>query len=126
MLYQSAYDRSKKKNILFEISIEDIIELWVRQEGKCALTKLDMSLEAGSRDFANDFGVSLDQIVPKAGYTKDNIQLVCRAVNQIKWNRSEDSFYFWIEKIYNALSKGQSAGKSVDDTETFNDYPERE
>lgn len=111
MLYQSAVKRAKLKDIDFSITCDDLLELWIRQDGKCAVTNMEMSLKAGTREFINDFAVSVDQIIPKGGYTKSNLQLVCRAVNQIKWNRSEESFFFWVEKIYYSLLEGQSAAK---------------
>jgi len=35
--------RTKKKKIIFDITYDDILQLYVEQEGKCAITKLEMT-----------------------------------------------------------------------------------
>lgn len=77
-----ARDRAKHKNKLFDISKEDLMDIWIRQNGKCAISKIPMTyIMDGGR---NPYNVSIDQINPSKGYTKDNIQLVCMCVNQLK------------------------------------------
>lgn len=77
-----ARDRAKAKSIPFTITKEDLFELWNKQEGLCALSKIPMTFELDKgRIYSN---VSIDQIEPSKGYTKDNIQLVCMAINQLK------------------------------------------
>lgn len=82
MRFYAARDRAKKRGLKFELTTEFLKELWEKQDGKCAITKLPMT-------FINDEGriytnVSIDQIEPNNGYTKENVQLVCMAVNQLK------------------------------------------
>lgn len=77
-----ARDRAKYKDRLFNISKEDLIDLWNKQEGKCAISKIPMTFNMDSG--RNPYNVSVDQIDPAKGYTKDNIQLVCMCVNQLK------------------------------------------
>lgn len=77
-----ALRRATKKNIPFEIGLDLIRDLWNKQEGKCAISSIDMTYELDSgRIYSN---VSIDQINPSKGYTKDNIQLVCMSINQLK------------------------------------------
>ena len=55
---------------------------------QCDVCGLGMTYELGEgRLYTN---VSIDQIVPSKGYTIDNIQLVCMAVNQLKSDFSMD------------------------------------
>ena len=77
-----ARDRAKSKNRLFDISKEDLMDLWNKQEGKCAISKIPMTFNIDSG--RNPYNISIDQINPSRGYTKDNIQLVCMCVNQLK------------------------------------------
>lgn len=82
MRFYAARDRANKRGLKFELTTEFLKELWEKQDGKCAITKLPMT-------FINDEGrtytnVSIDQIEPNGGYTKENVQLVCMAVNQLK------------------------------------------
>lgn len=77
-----ARDRAKYKNRKFDITKEDLMELWNKQEGKCAISKLPMTYTMDNG--RNPYNISVDQINPSKGYTKDNIQLVCMCVNQLK------------------------------------------
>lgn len=77
-----ARDRAKSKNRLFDISKEDLMDLWNKQEGKCAISKIPMTFNIDSG--RNPYNISIDQINPSKGYTKDNIQLICMCVNQLK------------------------------------------
>lgn len=92
-----ARDRAKNKNITFDITKEDLKNLWDKQQGLCAISKIPMTyfIDSG-RIFTN---LSIDQINPHLGYTKDNIQLVCMAVNQMKSDMSIDELYMFCEAI---------------------------
>ena len=48
------------------------------------------------RIFSN---VSIDQIKPSKGYTKDNIQLVCMAINQLKSDFDLNTIYLICKNI---------------------------
>lgn len=77
-----ARDRASRKNIPFTITKEDLMELWELQEGRCAISKIPMTFEMDNgRVFTN---ISIDQKNAGQGYTKENIQLICQAVNQLK------------------------------------------
>lgn len=73
----------------FEVSItpEYLQEVWDRQQGQCVYTKLPLLATA------NQFNtVSLDRIDSSKGYTVDNVQLICSAVNKMKQDYTEDLF----------------------------------
>ena len=78
------YAAGKKRS---ELSVEDILDLLEKQKYKCALSGLDLTcqLEKGKKFPHN---VSIDRIKAGGPYTKDNIQLVCRAVNH--WRADTD------------------------------------
>jgi hypothetical protein len=116
-LYHSAKMRAKKKNLQFTIAQADIEELYFRQEGKCAITNLKMSLITGHKHRANSFVVSLDRINSEVGYIKENIQLVCWQVNRMKDSLTMEELEFWIKTISREAFSNEG---------TFNDYPERE
>lgn len=78
----AAKSRAIDKSLPFTITKEDLLEMWKFQNGKCAISNIDMTYELGEgRIYTN---VSIDQIIPSNGYTLDNIQLICMAVNQLK------------------------------------------
>lgn len=83
---------------------EDRIKLnteW--KDGKCAISGLDMTYELGEgRIYTN---VSIDQIMPSKGYTIDNIQLVCMAVNQLKSDLDMDTILILCSAIVDNAAK---------------------
>lgn len=95
--FHGAKDRAIKNNISFTLTLEDLHSLWDIQKGLCAVSKLPMTfnLDQG-RIFTN---VSIDKINPHLGYTKENIQLVCMAVNQMKSDMSLEELYTFCEAI---------------------------
>jgi hypothetical protein len=66
------------RGIQFDIIIEQIWDLFVKQEKKCALTGLDLSFKRNSKT------ASLDRIDSKQGYFIDNLQWVHKAIQRMK------------------------------------------
>ena len=63
-----------------------------------------MNLECQPRKKVNPFKASLDRIDPTKGYTEDNVRWVCWAVNQMKSDKTEAEFGFWVTTLYKAIS----------------------
>lgn len=76
--------RQEYKQLQITITKEDLLTVWKAQNGKCAISGLDMTYELGE-------GRIYTNVRPSKGYTIDNIQLVCMAVNQLK---SDFGYYF--------------------------------
>jgi len=66
---------------------EQLIALWHKQGGCCALTGKPMSLDTGSHWVA-----SVDKIVPDIGYVEDNMQLAAWCANRAKGDMTLDEF----------------------------------
>lgn len=98
-----ARDRSKRKNIQFNITKEYLKELWDKQNGKCAISGIEMTFEQYKGRIPTN--VSIDQINPKNGYTIGNIQLVCMAVNQMKSDLKIDELYKFCSAILEQKNK---------------------
>lgn len=80
-----------------EITAEDLMELYRKQEGRCAISGESMTFHVGKgRTLTN---CSLDRIDPLGVYTTDNVQLVCHVVNIMKHNLSEQDFILWCKRI---------------------------
>lgn len=75
---------ANKRNIEFNITVEDILTIINNQNNKCILSGLDISF--------NDGSLSVDRIDSKQGYTVDNIQCVHRDVNYMKSTYSQERF----------------------------------
>lgn len=82
---------AKRRNISFEITIEEAWEQWLKQNGKCAYTDRKLELAILRKDF-NKITASLDRINSSKPYAKDNIQWVEKQVNLMKNTMSDKEF----------------------------------
>ncbi len=82
-IIRSIRARSKQKGFdNVDLTAEYLVELYEKQQRKCALTGWKMTTTVGQGNvFSN---VSVDRVESSKGYTKNNIQLVCRAANGFK------------------------------------------
>lgn len=80
--YTRAKDGAKRRNIEFDISIEEIWELFEEQNKKCSLSGINLKFD--SFDGAYDGNASLDRKDSEKGYTKNNCQLLTKRVNNAK------------------------------------------
>lgn len=105
--FLGARDRAIKNGLEFNIDKEFLLGLWKRQKGFCAISKVKMThIILSGRVPTN---VSVDKINHLRGYTKDNVQLVCMAVNQMKMDLSmDDLIYFCNNIIQNNEHKDQT------------------
>lgn len=62
--------------LIIEIDYDFLIDLYYKQGGKCALTKLPMTHKR--RDL---YSISIDRIDSSLGYIPGNVQLVCKFIN---------------------------------------------
>ena len=64
-----------------DITTSFLMNMWIEQGGKCALTGYEMSWGGGVVDAMN---VSIDRIDQGRGYFQDNVRLVCWCVNSFR------------------------------------------
>lgn len=90
---------ARKRGISYDsdLRFEDLMDIYNKQEGKCNIT--GEVLEIGGKKRSET--LSLDRIDSFKGYTKDNIQFVCWAVNQMKNNLSEEELMIWCKRVIN-------------------------
>lgn len=96
ILFKDLVYRAKYKKLTVGITRDDILELYKKQDGKCALTGAQMtySRTLGSGRWNNSSkNISVDRINSRGNYTLDNIQLVCSLANTIKWDSDQDDFF---------------------------------
>lgn len=81
-----------------ELTKEICLELLEAQGYKCALTGVELTcrLERGVRCKTN---ASIDRIDPKGPYTRDNVHLVCVAVNKFRIDTPLEEFIDWCRKV---------------------------
>lgn len=78
---KSAQSRAIKYKHTFCLDSEFLLEMWNKQDAKCALTKFPFEFDNKTIYGANPFAPSIDRIDSTKGYEKDNVRLVCVAVN---------------------------------------------
>lgn len=105
--FYGARDRSRRKNMEFDITLDYLIYLWNKQQGKCALSGIKMTTVL--YDGRIPTNVSLDRIDTKKGYTMDNVQLVCMACNQMKNDLSMDELYSFCKNIVSVYENNKMA-----------------
>lgn len=81
---------AKKRKIEFNITIEYMWELFLYQDKKCAITKLELKFDSKSNN--GDGTASLDRIDSSKGYVEGNVQWVHKDINFMKRNYDQDRF----------------------------------
>jgi hypothetical protein len=88
--------KRRKKDLELTITLNDIKELYTKQNGLCALTGVKMTFDTyqtrGNKQIINVYNMSIDRINSDKGYTKDNIQLVCAMINRMKSDLTDEKF----------------------------------
>ncbi|PWY37983.1 hypothetical protein DK261_24405 [Pseudomonas sp. RW409] len=92
---------SALKNKLMSLSLDDmrelLTELFIAQEGLCALTDIPLQLDGEHDD--DQFLCSLDRIDSDGHYDRDNVQIVCRFANRWKSDGDNEAFKQLVDAI---------------------------
>jgi len=93
----TARSRCKSTQYEFNITLEDLKELWDKQKGKCAISGIEMTHKMNSGKIRTN--VSLDRIDSSKGYIQGNVQLVCHIINGMKSDLEYNEFLHFCEMI---------------------------
>lgn len=86
--FKSIQKGAKKRNLYFNITIEQIWDLFLKQNRKCALTNRELGFDCNAK-----YKASLDRIDSNKGYTIDNVWWLHSKVNTIKWDLDINDFF---------------------------------
>lgn len=75
-----------QRDLVFEITIQDIQEIYEQQNKCCAFSGLPLFWGQTA---------SVDRIDSKKGYTKENVQIVHKQLNMIKRDTPNEQFIEW-------------------------------
>jgi len=92
------------RNLELDISIEQVWNLFLKQDGKCALTGLPLIF--GTKRTAFDRTASLDRKDSSKGYTLDNVQWVHKQINEMKMAQSQEEFVRFCILVANNFQSG--------------------
>lgn len=103
-LRQSGDTRFRLKSILTNarrrkecsLSVQNLMDLWEQQEGRCAYCNVEMTTSAGGREPTT---VSLDRVDPSLPYYIENVVLACWSCNAAKGEASYQEFIEWCKRI---------------------------
>lgn len=80
------------RNIPFEVTLEDLWEIYIKQDKKCPYTGIDLVLENKTTISRVPPNASLDRIDSKVGYKIGNIQWVYKPINVFKGGKKHEEF----------------------------------
>ena len=93
--------RAKECGIPFNITVDDVQEVWEKQGGKCYYTDQPMILGPSPRRWQC---VSIDRVDSNRGYEKDNIVLCRGIVNLVKNELSVSELLEIVDQIKTTMS----------------------
>jgi hypothetical protein len=88
--------RARKHGLDCNITHTYLVELYLEQNGRCALTGVIMQCESGTLYDKGMLNISIDRINNKQGYVVGNIRLLTHWANNAKSTYSDEEFYAMI------------------------------
>lgn len=96
------------RNLEFNITINQMWDLFLKQNKKCSLTGLDIDISTESKSMT----ASLDRIDSLKGYNIENVQWVHKHVNKMKMDFCEERF-FEICKLVTGVRSEKNISKTI-------------
>lgn len=91
---------AKNRKIKFDIDIEYIWDLYLKQNKQCKYSKLPIGFQTHRKDSIDNKTASLDRIDSTKGYIKGNVQWVHKRINSMKNNYTESEFIELCKLVY--------------------------
>ncbi len=89
--------RAQKKGVPFSITVEDMVEQWEEQEGRCYWFEVPMGAPEDHRHHPQT--PSLDRVVPDHGYIYGNAVWACLAANVAKRDTDPDCWEEFLDLL---------------------------
>lgn len=96
--YNRVMNGAKKRNIKFDLTIQDMWNKFVEQNKRCSLSGIKLMFSPTNKT-RNLQTASLDRIDSKIGYYYDNIQWIHKNLNIMKWHISNKDFINWCHEV---------------------------
>lgn len=97
-MLRSIHNRAKKKNIEFNLTIDDIVV-----PENCPILGIPLSVNDG---FAKDNSPSIDRVDPNKGYVKGNCCVISCKANRMKQENTLEDLLKIIDYIKNSQMNG--------------------
>ena len=95
-------ESARRRSIELTITIEEAWAVFQEQNGRCALSNVELLFSRTSRENT----ASLDRIDSNLGYTKTNVQWVHKTVNKMKNDLGNNEFLLWCSMIKSNILQG--------------------
>jgi hypothetical protein len=121
--WKSIRSSAIRRNIPYSLTKEEVVELYEKQDRRCALTNVRLNMADNYQSWKNGVQTaSLDRIDSLKGYTIDNVQWVHKDINQMKWDIPNEDFIKWCNlvaktKPYQIEEEKESPSVFMDDEE---------
>lgn len=99
--YNAVKKNAKVRGLEFTLSREFLYNLLEKQQHKCKLSGLPISIAGGrnSKDYYQNTTASLDRIDNTKGYVEDNVQFLHKHINYMKWTHEQSYFIELCKKV---------------------------
>lgn len=108
--YSAIKARCHRRNVVFQLRKERVLDMFVRQKGLCFYTDIPMRCLAGSG--ASRYSLSIDRVIPERGYVDTNVVLCIKLANSVKTDLTLKELHQWLPKWYNRLVKAGFAERA--------------
>lgn len=102
--FYSICNGAERRNLKVSVSIEDLWELYLKQNRKCSLSGLPINF--GSKKTKQT--ASVDRIDSKKDYSIDNIQIVHKALNRMKQEFTQTEFIEYCKLVAKTWENNES------------------
>lgn len=103
-LWSQIQTNARRRGINFSVTGEAAWAAYQRQQGRCALSGVLLSLKLSA------ITASLDRIESSKGYVDGNIQWLHKDVNMMKRAMTDSELVAWSKRIYEHSANRQGAG----------------
>lgn len=95
------YEATARRHLEFTITVDELVELYQKQAGQCALTGWPLELHSGGnyRGGKNPRVLTIDRIDSQSGYVIGNIQLTCLQANILKAAMPQQDFVDFCQAV---------------------------
>lgn len=94
--------KCKIKNLDFDLDKNFLYEMYLKQEGKCFFTDIEIKHNIGCHQYDS---ISVERLDPNLGYVKNNVVLSSFSINSFKGMMNEDEFKKYLNLIIPKLEK---------------------
>jgi len=107
--YHSIKGNARHREIEFDLRIEDIWELFLKQNKRCYFSGEELLFGNMTRNQSLTTA-SLDRINSSGAYNNENIRWVHKAINGMKWDLSDEKFIYYCQLIVNPMRDKTPSG----------------